>query len=595
MLRRVGLTLSSFGLILSCLSCGCMLQRHDLEDREPKVRISGTKEIQAQASRSSDSRKEIDLDLVRTSDLQLESPPREGDVANAAGRITLEQALAMASQSSPALAQARASVDVARGNLKVTDSGFYPTVQGNYAFQAYSSQTGFSGTPVGGRFPILPVRGFGPGTQEFSVSEAQLKYTIFQFGKQWNKHRQATWKEEVARLENERSCQTVAYEVTSAYFQVLEARSAVETATRAVERAEEFAKEAADTLRRGVITQEENLRAQAALATMRQGLTDAKSEEEVAVAGLNRVMGINVNAPTRVVERRVAPELHLELDEALRLAVDNRREVAVVQRGVAIAQGDVNIARADFLPTVSVQAAFSNITGTRVQNANVGAGGIFLSQDLFAGGKRKGILGAAEAGVRVAAAQAQQVLDSIAYEVNVAFRGVEDAEERIKASKVVMDQARENARLVASRARAGDATPAETIEAQAGEIRSEQSFFAATYLYQRALARLEYAVGTSVPVGPGSIRETTATAPAEPKPEPLPKPPDSSSPFDRQSRPGSLPDLPPPPDLGGAAPVRTAPLQSPTSPATSDNPRLTPPPSLSRPPYEANSPLGGKP
>jgi outer membrane protein TolC len=313
------------------------------------------------------------------------SPPRDEadtqldpDVARtSAGLLTLEEARAIAMRSSPVLAQAEASVDVARGSLTVADAGFYPAIQGNYGYQAFSSDVGFAGTHD--RFPVLPVRGFGPGTQAFNVAEAQMKYTIFQFGKQWTKHDQATWKAEVARLERDRTCQAVAYGVTAAFFQILEARSAVETAERAIERAEAYAKEAADMLHRGVITREENLRAQAALASVRQSRTDAGSEEEVAIAGLNRAMGINVNAPTRVAERREAPEFHLTLEQALQLAVAGRREIPVVRRGIAIARGDVEIARADFLPTVSIQAGFSNIAGTAVQNANVGAGGIFVA------------------------------------------------------------------------------------------------------------------------------------------------------------------------------------------------------------------------
>lgn len=580
--RRRGSSLPWLAFVL-CAGC---LQWPDVDERvDPRALAAREAAGRASGERTIDREAPVDPVVRRASG---EADERHA-VAPPSGPLTLEAALTLAWQYSPALAQASASVDVARGNLVVADSGFYPTVQGNYGYQAFSSDTGFTGTPVGGRFPVLPVRGFGPGTQDFHVTEAQLKYTIFQFGKQWTRHDQAAWKAEVARLEQERAHQTVAFEVTAAYFRALEARSAVETAEKAVERAEAYAKEAADTLRRGVITQEENLRAQAAVASVRQTRADAVSEEEVAIAGLNRAMGIDVNASTRVAERREAPEFNLTLPQVLQLAVASRREIQVVRRGIAIAQGDVGIARADFLPTVSIQAAFSNVTGTDVQNANVGAGGIFVTHDLFSGGKRRGQLLAAEAGVRSAAAQAQQVCDGIAYEVNVAFRGVEDARERIGAAGAVFEQARENARLVASRARAGDATPAETVEAEAAETRSEQTFNAAQYLYQRALARLEYAVGAPLPLGPGQLPE--ARGPGG-RPESPPGPPGTPSPFNRRSTGGPLPGLSSPPDLGGAAPPRAVPLPSPTLPRAPDGSR---PPSLARPPYESGSPVDNKP
>ncbi|WP_435015578.1 TolC family protein [Tundrisphaera sp. TA3] len=504
--------------------------------------------------------------------------------------LSLEQARAIALRQSPILAQSNASVDIALGNREIADAGFYPTIQGNYGFQAFSSQVGFTGTR--GRFPVLPVRGFGPGTQDFHVTEAQLKWTIFQFGKQITAHEQAGWRAEVAKLERERACQTVGYEVAQAYFRILEAKSDVEIAARAVDRAEAFAKEAGDLLRRGVITREEELRAEAGLAGVRQVRADAVSAEEVAIAALNRAMGISINADTRVVERREAPQMALTLDQCLRLAVAHRREIPVVSRGIAIAQGDVKVATADFLPSLSIQAGYSNVTGTGVQNANVGAGGIFVSHDLFAGGKRRGQLHAAEAGVRSAAAQAQQVCDGIAFEVNVAYRGLEDARERIGSARAVFEQARENTRLLASRARAGDATPADVIEAESGETRSEQTFHAAIYQYQRAIARLEYAIGVELPATPGRLPEAASPVVSDDVP---PVPPDDPSPFERRSTPNALPGLPPPPGTDAVAPIEGTPLSPPPLPEAPDRSRLFGPPSLARPPYESSSPFGTRP
>lgn len=74
------------------------------------------------------------------------------DVA-AGETLTVEQAQRLGLQYSPVLAQARAAVDAAKANVEVAESGFLPTVQGNYAFQAFNSQTGFTGIPVGGNSP----------------------------------------------------------------------------------------------------------------------------------------------------------------------------------------------------------------------------------------------------------------------------------------------------------------------------------------------------------------------------------------------------------------------------------------------------------
>ncbi len=527
-----------------------------------------------------------------TSDRESESARSEQEAAAEAlsEPLTLEKAREQAMRYSPILNQSRAAVDAALGNLQIVDSAFLPTFQGNYAYQAFSSNTGFVGTR--GRFPVLPVRGFGPGAQDFHVAEVQMKWTIFQFGRLLSKQSQAEFKTEIAKLDLERTHQSVCHEVARTYFQVLEAKSALEIAERAVERAEAYQKEAGDLLRRGVITREESLRVDAGLAGVRQLRSDAKSEEEVAVAAFNQTMGINVNSPTRVAERKAAPRLDLSLKDTLEMSVANRREIPVVLRAIAIARGDVDIARADFLPSVSIQAGFSDVTGTGVQNSNVGAGGIFVTQDLYTGGKRRGQVRAAQAGLRSAEAQAQQVCDLIAFEVNAAYRGFEDARERIESARAVFQQSRENLRLVSNRYKAGEATPAEVVEARASDTKSEQTFASAFYQYQRALARLEYAVGGALPV---SSEEIPTTVPGEGEAERLPAPPGTTSPF-RSRAPFSVPGLPQAPDFGQPSPIRPQPLPIPTPirPSPSE-PGLFGPPSLSKPPYESTSPFGAKP
>ncbi|WP_406700033.1 TolC family protein [Singulisphaera sp. Ch08] len=574
------------------LTPGCALRPATVDRPDLVERITGSDARMGPANQPDESEALPDPFVTRTAVVRNEGTGDTPEPSSMPGEtLTLEGARTIALRQSPVLAQSRAGVDLARGNLEISDSGFLPTIQGNYGFQAFSSDVGFVGNR--GRFPVLPVRGFGPGTQDFHVAEAQLKWTIFQFGKQLAKHGQSELKTDIANLEMERTYQTVAYDVAQSYFRVLEAKSAFEIAVRSVERSEAFLKESGDLLRRGVITREEHLRAEASLAGVRQEQFDAKSEEEVTIAALNRAMGININAPTQVAERREAPRFELSLEQTLRLAVANRREIPVVVRGISVARGDVDIARADFLPSVSIQAGYSNVTGTGVQNANVGAGGIFVTHELYGGGRRRGQLHAAVAGVRSAEAQAQQVCDGIAYEVNVAFRGVEDARERIGAARAVFEQAKENLRLVASRSREGDATPAELIEAQASETRSEQTLNAAIYQYQRALARLEFAVGVELPLAPGTL---ATAAPAEAEAAIPPTPSGTTSPFLLRSTPSDLPDLFPPLDLGGLAPTTPTPTRpTPLRPESADRPGLFGPPSLARPPYESTSPFGNKP
>jgi outer membrane protein len=526
-----------------------------------------------------------------TSDISNDAESAGKPTTTSGHQLTLEDAKSLALRLNPILGQSFAAVETAAGNEEIAYSAFLPTVQGSYGYQGFSSQTGFSGTAPSGRFPLLPVRGFGPGSQEFSVTEIQMRWTIFQFGRQVAKHDQSVLREEITRLQADRAWQSVEFDVSQAYFRALEARSSLVIAEEGLARAEAVLRDARNQERRGVLTPEDVLRAEVQVAEVRQILTRAKSAVRVTIAGLNRAIGLDVSAPTEVADRRQQPFVKLTLEDSLGLALVNRREIEVVRKGIADANLGVKIAKTDYLPTISIQSAASDITGTAVQNGRVLAGGLFATQDLFTGGKRRGQVRAAEAAVRRAAAQAKQIVDGVAYEVHYAHTAVDDARESVAQARTTVAQARENLRLVDNRYKTGDAQPTDVIDAHTAQTRAEQELNTALYEYQTAVARLEFAVGAPI-AAPATAPEALAVPPATTAP----------SPFARQETPGrsrsarpsplEIPTLPPAlrgsdtfPELAPPTPFPPAtPRPSPLGETPSGSQGLAVPPYIPQPP-----------
>ncbi len=511
-------------------------------------------------------------------------------------RLTLERAKALALRLNPVLGQSLAAVETAAANEEIAYSGFLPTLQGNYSYQAFSSAVGFAGTR--GRFPVLPVRGFGPGTQDFNVTELQLRWAVFQFGRQLAKHDQSILREEVAQLQADRSRQTVEFDVSEAYFRALEARASVVIAEQSLARAEAVLEDIRNQEQRGVLTTADVLQAEVQVAQVRQLLTRARSLVLVTVAGLNRAIGLDVSAPTEIAERRAEPPVTMTLEECLALALANRREVAVVRKGIADANLDVKIAKADFLPTLSIQSAISDVSGEGIQNARVLGGGAFATLDLYTGGKRRGQLRAAQASVWRAAAQAKQVVDGVAYEVHYAHAAIDDARDRVAQLQTTVAQARESLRQIENRHKVGDAQPTDVIDAQTTWTRAEQDLSAAFYQYETAVARLEFAVGAPIAAASSAPMEAAVSLPPPPAVTPSPfAAPESAAPS-RRRRP-SLGELPPVfPPLRGSS---LLPPLTPPSPLLPSSPKPASPgplpaesPGLSRPPYISPS-RGGLP
>lgn len=485
----------------------------------------------------------------------------------------------MALRLNPQLAIAREAIASAEGNEQVAFSGYLPTFQANTGFQAFSSQVGFIGQR--GRFFTIPVRGFGPGFQDFNVTDLQVKWVVWEFGRQFARHDQSLLKLDMARLQYNRARQTMDFDVTQAYYSVQQTRVALPIAEQAEMRAQAFLKDARELMRKGALSREDTLRAEAQAKEVQQQIHDARNAAELAVVTLNRAIGLNVNAPTRVVEGQEAPPaFNKSLEECLQLAVERRPEFQIVRKGILAAESDVTIARAEYFPIVTIQSAYSNVTGEGVQNSNTGTGGIFVNLEMYTGGRRKGRLQTARAEVRTACAQAQQICDGIAYEVHVAFRGAVETHDRIAVAQAAVAQARENLRLIDGRYRKREAKPTDVIDAQTTLRQAEQSLNASSYECRTALAQLEYAVGS--PIASSNVplpQPTTANAVA---PVILPSPlPSAMSPFAFQQT--LLPSAPrastlPTPSVDRLRTQANPPgLGSPGAPAT--------------PPYVAPSPL----
>jgi len=221
----------------------------------------------------------------------------------------------------------------------------------------------------------------------------------------------------------------------------------------------------------------------------------AREGEFDALARLNNVMGRNAAWPLAVIDMEVRPPLRGALADLLEQAAAERPEVGLARQAVAAAQEGSQVARAEFLPRIFVRAVAGHADGRNVIAGWQEGAGLHVEAPLYAGGRHRGELRSAEADVEAALADAQTILDAISLQVNLAYRGVVAANERIDLARTAVVQAEENLRLTRVRYRNGDATPTDIVDSEAALTRSQQRFFSATYTYLAALARLDYAVG----------------------------------------------------------------------------------------------------
>ncbi|QDU61485.1 Outer membrane efflux protein [Planctomycetes bacterium Pan216] len=409
------------------------------------------------------------------------------------GPLRLEEALALAERLNPRLQKMRARVDKARAGKHVAFAALLP--------EARISYRDVAGTPAAAPFslPTIPSSvgniTFGGASDHFQIAELNMQWTIWDFGRLLGRFGQAQDRWRITELQWQRARQTIHFDVTTSYLELLRARANRRIAEESVRRAESHLTDARHRLRRGTGLRNDVLESEVLVSQSQLVLVKARTSERVALAGLNRKIGLNVSEETDVLEQADEPFFDLSVVECLQWAVDHRDEIGVVLRGITIAQRQRGISKAEFLPEVKLGGVGSSIGGRGIPTTEILTGGVNVELGLFAGGQRLARMKVADAELAEAFAHGKEVCDLIAYEVWTAYLSVADAKQRLSLAAVAVESATENLRLYRKRLERGDAIPTDVVNAELTMTRAQQGWLEAVYDYQESLAAVAYAVG----------------------------------------------------------------------------------------------------
>ena len=177
------------------------------------------------------------------------------------------------------------------------------------------------------------------------------------------------------------------------------------------------------------------------MAQAQRALDTTEEAEAVAVAALNLAIGLNVSAPTTVVDTADVPPFALSLSDCLQAAVGGRREFQVARESVQVAQEGSRVARADFAPRIVAEGYLNDLQQSSPRgHADLALGFIKLEWGLFEGGKRVAELRVADSRIREALAQAESMADTIAFQVNQAYRQLVAARKGIDRSRPAVER-----------------------------------------------------------------------------------------------------------------------------------------------------------
>ncbi|MGH7971892.1 MAG: TolC family protein, partial [Limisphaerales bacterium] len=251
------------------------------------------------------------------------------------------------------------------------------------------------------------------------------------------------------------------------------------------------------------------LRAQVELANARPRLITARNNLRVSKNNLANVIGVTVpgetleDIPLRLASKLDSEPFKMELARAISMALEKRTELGALGKAQELRREDIVSAKAGYKPVLQGYAGYdvhnSIFSSDLTDERNGWIAGAQLSWSIFDGLRTRGKLIEANANYQRAGVDLDDATRRITLEVRTAFSNFIEAGEVLESQKQVVEEAEEALRLARARSEAGTGTQLDVLSAQTALTEARSTQAQALHDYDVARARLQRAVGMTVP------------------------------------------------------------------------------------------------
>ena len=415
--------------------------------------------------------------------------------------LSLGDALAIAKKNNLQYQVATQDVRAAQARVVQAASALFPTLTLNYAYLHRQSETALTipfpdgrGGVVEQRFPLL--------TTDTNVADAVLQYVIYNGGVNRLNVGVAATGYSAAQSELQAAGDDVQRDVTVAYFTLVQAREESAVADEAVRVADQNVATSQRLFAAGTVARADILRQQVSFAAARSRQIAAHNGVSLANAALSNLLNVDLSTVIDATDGLETAPVDVDLDRALGTARTLRAELRTAASAVEIARRTLSSAHAGYLPTVALNVAEENVKpnflGTPQPQLTAT---LFATWRLFDGGLTRGKVQEADAQVAKAQLNVSQLRNTIDLEVRQAFFDYEAARSQVESARAAVAASGEDLRLSRDRYAGGAGTALESADALLADSQARVSLIEGFVSLRTSFARLQRAVGGTVPTG----------------------------------------------------------------------------------------------
>jgi len=390
--------------------------------------------------------------------------------------LTLEQALELAKERANQIRLSELDIKKAEEEIKRARANILPQVSISYSYTYFGQDLALGFTPHNRQSAVL------------QLNQPIFNKQVFELIKLANIQRelQSLIKEDVQRtLENQ---------VKDLFYGLLYRKALIKLQEENLAYWEENYRVVSAKFSAGVVPKVELLRARSQLEQARSQLEQAKAEYLKALENFKALLKLEGDVePEGTLDLK---EFDLKEEELLQALKEKNSTLRVAKKLVELAQGAVELKRAQNFPTVNGFANYQLFTGKRspVGDTELLKGysfGVSINYLIFDGFSRKAEISVAE----IDLLKQRENLLQLEYDLKAKLRStllsINSLQTQIKAVQSSLEFAKEGLRLSTERYRLGVGSQLEVLEARANYNNLLANYYLLLYQYNSSIASLE--------------------------------------------------------------------------------------------------------
>ena len=414
-------------------------------------------------------------------------------------RLTLDEALSRAAETSHRLAEARARESAAQAGVAVRESAERPTVTANAGYTRTNHVLPFSvPSPIG--VPLLVY----PDVPNNYSTRLEMRWPIYTGGRTDALERAARAEAEAVGAERQTAQADLRLEVARAYWALVTARASLDVLEQGVARSQAHVNDANQRFIAGLVPPNEVSSATAQEARARLLAIEARAQRDVAMAGLARLIG---SAPDQPIDPAAdltgatAAVTNQPLVPLIESARATRQERRALQQRVTAADAQRDAAAAGRLPTIQFLSGLDYArpnpkifprADVAQESWDVGVGATW---SLWDGGRTAADVAQAKAASQAATERLAEFDSVLGVEVRQRALEVESAVAAVAAADSGVTAAADARRVVDERYRAGVIAGIEVLDAEYALLQAQLDLTRAQAAVRLAEAQLTRALG----------------------------------------------------------------------------------------------------